>query len=636
MMPPRETLPPEVFREVDSACERFEAEWKAGTKPQIAGYLTDTQEPVRSALLRELLLLDIEYRQKAGEEPRAAEYTRHLLPTDRELLQHVFGESPTQASQILTETYTFEPGAASPKGDEVQPQKPQRQPAQEKRPSEDKASSEGVPLEKIISSLTECGLMSTAEVEKFIESLPAESRPTTGKELAESLYRRKKLTKFQVQAVYQGKTRGLVMGNYVVLDRLGKGGMGQVYKARHRVMERVVAIKVLPSEATKSEEAVKRFQREVKAMARLSHRNIVTSHDADEHKGMHFLVMEYVEGKDLALLVKERGPLSLRQAVECVLQAARGLDYAHQQGIVHRDVKPQNIILDHAGTIKILDMGLARIRVDMENETFASLASLTQTGQVMGTVDYMSPEQAIETRLADARSDIYSLGATLYYLLCGTPPYPGDTVAKRLMAHRLSPIPSLREGRPEIPETLDRLFQSLLAKHPSNRPSTMHDVAKALDAEFDRIAPEAPLSSVFRSDAAQTESTEESPLSFLTALTDTTRSLPGISTRASIRSSRWEWPWGRRWSSAQIGLAAAGLAMAAMILAFVLSTWWGSSPEGQLDVVLAHFPAHLELVDSEGVVRSSLECASEHIQLVAPPGQYSLRVAKAGFAPFTQ
>ena len=155
-----------------------------------------------------------------------------------------------------------------------------------------------------------------------------------------------KLTRFQAERVYQGKTKGLVLGNYVILAKIGAGGMGQVYKARHKVMKRVVALKVLPPSAVSSEEAVKRFHREVQAAARLIHPNIVIAHDADQADGVHFLVMEHVEGRDLSQVVRKFGPLPVEQAVDCIVQAARGLEYARAEGIVHRDIKPGNLLLD--------------------------------------------------------------------------------------------------------------------------------------------------------------------------------------------------------------------------------------------------------------------------------------------------
>ncbi len=337
-----------------------------------------------------------------------------------------------------------------------------------------------VSVDTFIRRLNDSGLIVAAECRQLIEELPTERRPSSGEELAQELFRQKKLTRFQAQAVYQGKTRGLVVGNYVVLDTLGRGGMGYVYKAQHRKMKRTVALKMLPSSSTRSAEAVRRFQREVEAAARLSHANIVTAHDADESQGVHFLVMEFVEGKDLAQIVREKGSLTVAKAVDYILQAARGLDYAHRSGIIHRDIKPSNLLLDRHGVVKVLDMGLARIDQLQAEEDKAASEGLTQTGQVMGTLDYMPPEQALDTHHADARADIYSLGCTLYYLLTGRSPYGGDTVGRKIVAHREDPIPSLCAVRKDAPEALDRLFQSMLAKRPEDRPQSMAQVIAEL------------------------------------------------------------------------------------------------------------------------------------------------------------
>lgn len=280
----------------------------------------------------------------------------------------------------------------------------------------------------------------------------------------------------RAEAVGGGGAQELVLGNYVLLEKLGEGGMGQVYKARHRRLDRVVAIKTLRSELDCSREAISRFQREVRAAARLSHPNIVVAYDANESGGIPFLVMEYVDGQDLSSLVRGQGPLSVATAVDYLLQAARGLEYAHRQGVLHRDIKPSNLIVDRSGTLRILDMGLARI----EATESGGDSSLTDSGQLLGTVDYLSPEQALDARQVDARADIYSLGCTLHYLLLGKPPYEGDTAAKLILAHREQDIPSLRASRPDVPDWLDALFQSMLAKEPEGRPQTMGEVIAAL------------------------------------------------------------------------------------------------------------------------------------------------------------
>jgi len=337
-----------------------------------------------------------------------------------------------------------------------------------------------VSLKQFRENLAKSSLFSAEELTAFQESLPPEKRPKDTQGLARELILANKLTKYQATMVYKGRTKGLVLGEYTILDQIGAGGMGQVLKARHRRMDRVVALKMLPPKAMRSAEAVKRFYQEVRAAAKLNHPNVVTAYDASEHEGIHYLVMAYVEGKDLSEIVVERGRFPAEQAVDCIIQAAKGLEYAHSEGVVHRDIKPANLLLDRKGTIKILDMGLARLgepggAADDESE------SLTATGQVMGTYDYMAPEQAEDTHHADGRADIYSLGCTLYRLLIGHRPFRGDTIIKVLLAHQQAPIPSLCDARPDLPKELDEVFQRMLAKRPADRYQSMTEVVAALE-----------------------------------------------------------------------------------------------------------------------------------------------------------
>ena len=288
------------------------------------------------------------------------------------------------------------------------------------------------------------------------------------------------VTKFQARSITKGKAAGLRLGDYIICDKLGEGGMGLVYKAEHRRMQRTVAIKLLPASATASRDAVRRFQREAQAAAKLIHRNVVTAYDAGEDQGRHFLVMEYVDGESLSSMVRSRGPLPVAEAWDYVRQTASALEYAHSQRIVHRDIKPGNILVDRQGVVKLLDLGLARIG-NVASEPNSD--DLTRTGQVMGTVDYMAPEQARSSRMADHRADIYSLGCTLYFLLTGRPPFRGDNPVETLLAHAEQPIPPLR---PDISRDLAAVNYRMLAKDPAERYQSVAELIAALDV-LDRV-----------------------------------------------------------------------------------------------------------------------------------------------------
>lgn len=336
-------------------------------------------------------------------------------------------------------------------------------------------------LTEFVESLVGSSLMNASEVEAFFSELPSASRPKGGASLARLLVERNRLTLYQAEAIQQGATTGLVLGNYEVLHPIGRGGMGQVFKARHRVMERVVAVKTLPTTVTKLKEAVDRFHVEIIAAARLSHPNIVIAFDAGESHGIHYLVMEYVDGGNLASYVKKHGRLPVSAALGCVMQAARGLEFAHAENIIHRDVKPSNLLLDKHGIIKVLDLGLARLKEKITPPDTCGSKTCTATIPVMGSIDYMPPEQVQNFKKANERSDVYSLGCTLYYLLIGRTIYHGRTTAETLRAHREAAIPSLRIDRPEISEDLDGVFHKMIAKKPEDRHASMTEVISDLD-----------------------------------------------------------------------------------------------------------------------------------------------------------
>ena len=269
---------------------------------------------------------------------------------------------------------------------------------------------------------------------------------------------------------------------YEIIERIGAGGMGDVYKARHRVMNRYVAVKVINRRLVQNGEAVERFRREVHAAAQLSHPNIVSAHDAEQADELHFLVMENVSGVNLSELVKESGPLSINVACDCIRQAAVGLQYAHEQGMVHRDIKPHNLMRDESGTTKILDFGLATLAPmprDKDDDS-ANDPELTAAGSIMGTPDYIAPEQAADAHAADIRSDIYSLGATLYFLLAGRPPFVEGTAADKLRLHVDSSPDAIEAVRADIPGELAGVVRRMMNRVPDERFQTPSDVANAL------------------------------------------------------------------------------------------------------------------------------------------------------------
>jgi serine/threonine-protein kinase len=297
--------------------------------------------------------------------------------------------------------------------------------------------------------------------------------------LARHLLQRDWLTPFQVNHLLQGKADELFLDNYVLLERIGQGGMGQVFRARHRIMDRVVALKIIRPERLANPDLVKRFRREIKLAGQLAHPNIVAAYDADEIRGTHFLVMEFVEGIDLARHVEKNGRRPVAQAAEWVRQVALGLQHAHERGMVHRDIKPANLLLAvKENVVKVLDMGLARLSQGADAEQTA--AGLTQEGTVMGTPDYMAPEQAEESTAVDIRADIYSLGCTLYFLLAGQAPFAGGTLAQKLRKHAHAEPEPLSARRDDVPAGLVAVVRRMMAKRLDDRYQTPGEVAAAL------------------------------------------------------------------------------------------------------------------------------------------------------------
>jgi serine/threonine protein kinase/WD40 repeat protein len=308
-------------------------------------------------------------------------------------------------------------------------------------------------------------------------------------DLAARLVDRGFITRWQADMLLAGK-KAFFLGKYRLLDCIGTGGMGAVFKALQADLGRIVAIKILSADVTKNRQAVARFRQEIQAVAILDDPHIVAAYDAGNERGCNYLVMEYVEGHDLGYLVKQRSPLEIGWACECIRQAALGLAHAHEQGLVHRDIKPTNLIVttdrDGRPLTKILDLGLARFVSEMvspeSNEPMLGNddGSLTQIGQFLGTPDYVAPEQAHDTRAADIRSDIFSLGCTLFRTLTGELPFSGESVLEKIVARKTTEARHVCTLRSDVPQELDAVVARMLARNPSERYQTPRDVALAL------------------------------------------------------------------------------------------------------------------------------------------------------------
>jgi serine/threonine protein kinase len=296
------------------------------------------------------------------------------------------------------------------------------------------------------------------------------------------------LTQWQIDQLLKGRHKGFTLGKYRLLKLLGAGGMSSVYLAEHATLGSKAAIKVLPVKRVDQTSYLARFEREARQSARLNHPNIVRTFDLDTAGSIHYIAMEFVDGIDLHAKVKRDGPLSVREAADYIRQAATGLQHAHEEGLVHRDIKPANLMLDTRGTVKVLDLGLALAGGGDED------GSLTREHdeKVLGTADYLAPEQAADSHKADRRSDIYSLGCTFYYLLVGKAPFATGKLADRLHAHLHKAPPNLLDERPDAPVAIAELYARMLEKHPDGRPQSAREVADALAAWLAKTADAAP------------------------------------------------------------------------------------------------------------------------------------------------
>jgi serine/threonine-protein kinase len=341
-------------------------------------------------------------------------------------------------------------------------------------------------IEEFLAVTRKSGLVDAARLEEAIKKdWPDRSQPLP-EEFVQRLIDTSLLTKWQADQLRKGRSKGFTLGKYTLRGLIGAGGMSSVYLAEHATLHNLVAIKVLPVKRVDKSSYLARFEREAQAAARLSHPNIVRAFDLGTADTIHYIAMEYVDGIDLHQKVKRDGPLPLRDAVDAVRQAALGLHFAHEEGFVHRDIKPANLIVDKRGTVKILDLGLAFAGGEEED-------SLTRehNEKVLGTADYLAPEQARDSHAADRRSDIYALGCTLYYLLVGRPPFAKGTLAERIQAHLHQTPPNLLVEATGVPSAIADLYFRMLEKHPDARPQSAKEIADSLDAWLRSATPAA-------------------------------------------------------------------------------------------------------------------------------------------------
>ena len=518
--------PLESWPDAERQLVHFDQAWQSPTPPRIEDFLLGqaVADPARRQLLTELVKIDLEYRSRAGmclssmdmtaadrpkrAGPRLEDYVQRYpelgpldqLPVDvigeEYWVRHCWGDSPrhdeylahfaAQQPQLQDRLRQIDADLALERGGE--------------RPIIDtshKAAAllgcsadlpKPVPLTISVAQLTEClrqyRLLSAAQLEELAHDL--QRHCADARALAKELLQRGWLTAYQVNQLLQGHGADLLLGPYVMMERLGEGGTGQVFKARHQAMNRIVALKLIRKELVADVDVVNRFYREIQLISQFTHPHVVHAYDAGPLGGTHYLVMEFVEGITLDRLVKQCGPLPVAQACDYIRQAALGLQHAHERGLVHRDLKPSNLLasggvvsvgastddtchspLAAHQVVKILDLGLARFRKSTDGEL---TSTMTPSGPVtMGTPDYMAPEQALDFHGVDTRADIYSLGCTFYYLLTGQPPFSGGTLAQKLLGHQQVEPPAVQGLRADVPASVAAVLRKMLAKEPAHR-----------------------------------------------------------------------------------------------------------------------------------------------------------------------
>jgi serine/threonine protein kinase len=334
-------------------------------------------------------------------------------------------------------------------------------------------------VEELIQLIRKSGMIEESKLSGYMQRRQfARGLPPDVRDFADEMVRDGVMTYFQSEQFLLGKWRGFTIGKYKLLERVGVGGMGQVFLCEHMFMKKRLAIKVLPPAKAEQPAALGRFYREARAAGSLEHPNIVRTHDIDQDGNLHFIVMDYVDGPNLLDVVKKYGAMELGRAVSYTRQVAIALDYAFRSKIIHRDIKPGNVLIDRKGVARILDLGLARFINDHSDQ----LTLKFDDKIVLGTADYVAPEQVANSHAVDIRADIYAMGATLYFLLAGHPPFPTGTVSQKLLWHRTKEPTAIRAIRPELPDGLAAIVAKMMSKDPKARYQTPAQVAAELEA----------------------------------------------------------------------------------------------------------------------------------------------------------
>ena len=395
-----------------------------------------------------------------------------------------------------------------------------------------------ITADRLVRSIIKSGIVPQIMLEEIVQTLPDGDR-NDPKRLAHCLIERGKLSAFQAQKFLKGASGGLILGPYEILAPIGKGGMGTVYLGRNRNTQQLLALKVLPPHRAREEERmVARFQREMEISQKVSHPHIALVYETGFFQGVHYIAMEFIPGKTLYRNVCEHGPLTVSRAAFLFAEASSGLDHAHQQGVIHRDLKPSNIMITPNNHAKILDLGLAL----MEGEVSDAVEVTGGRGYVVGSMDYIAPEQTRDALKVDVRADIYSLGCTMFFALTGQPPFPGGSSKDKMYRHRKEKPPSLAKLNPEIPQEFINIIDTMMEKEPGDRFGSARELVPIF-SKWCQDQPDLPLD-------RQGDPSYEEAISALTRARATTEvvqeELPVVLAEASPTSNMWP-PFLARW-----------------------------------------------------------------------------------------